>query len=232
MIKTFLILINLQLMLAASQQIVLVVSDGFSSSNAKLECYEDGKRVFHTIDVKIGKNGLGWGLGIDNFQKKEQEVVKHEGDNKAPIGVFKLTKIFGYAKNANFKMPYLHASKNLICVDDSHSPFYNQIIQAHGDEKSFEHMRRKDNLYELGIVVQHNKNALPKRGSCIFMHIKRASNAATAGCTAISKKDIKNIANWLDKKKNPLLIQIPKSLSQEVLKHYPELSSSELLKED
>ena len=230
MIKSFLIIISFQILLYSSQQIILVVSDDYTSTKASLECYEDGTKVFDTIDVNIGKNGLGWGLGEYSLQQKKSEPLKYEGDKKAPIGVFKLTSIFGYSKENDFKMPYLYASQNLICVDDSVSNFYNQVIEANGTEKSFENMRRNDHQYELGIVVAHNQNAIAKRGSCIFLHVKKSENAPTAGCTSMSLKEIKKIVSWLDKSKKPLLIQIPKSSSKEILKLYPELQNSKLLK--
>ena len=127
-------------------------------------------------------------------------------------------------------MPYLYTSKNLICVDDSNSPFYNQVIEANGNEKSFENMRRNDHQYELGIMVAHNQNAIRKRGSCIFLHVKKEQDAPTAGCTSMSLEEIKKIALWLDKNRHPLLIQIPKSSSEEIKKLYPQLKSSKLLK--
>ena len=229
MIKSFLILINLQILLYSSQQIILVVSDGFSNPKASLGCYEDGKKIFNTMEVNIGKNGLGWGLGEVSLKQNTHEPLKYEGDKKAPIGVFKLTDIYGYSKNNSYKMPYLYTSQNLICVDDSKSNFYNQIIEANGDEKSFEYMKRGDHQYELGIVVAHNSNAVNKRGSCIFLHVKKNPDAPTAGCTAMSLKEIQKISSWLDRDKNPILIQIPKSSSAEILKLYPELKSSELL---
>ena len=231
MIKSFLILINISILLFSSEQIILVVSDDFNKSVAKIECYEGSKQVFKPIVVNIGKNGLGWGLGEVKLSQKQGEPLKYEGDKKAPVGVFKLTALFGYAKESEYFMPYLYASENLICVDDSESPFYNQIIIAHGNEKSFEFMKRKDNQYKLGIVVEHNKKAVAKRGSCIFMHIQKGENKGTAGCTSMREEDIKKIAKWLDKSKNPILIQIPKSSSSEILRLYPELKGSSLLQE-
>jgi L,D-peptidoglycan transpeptidase YkuD (ErfK/YbiS/YcfS/YnhG family) len=231
MIKSFLILINISILLYSSEQIILVVSDDFNKSVAKMECYDGSKQLFKPIVVKIGKNGLGWGLGEIKLTQKSSEVLKQEGDNKAPIGIFKLTALFGYSPKSDFNMPYLYASEKLICVDDSDSMFYNQIIMAHGNEKSFEFMKRKDNQYRLGIVVGHNKNAIAGRGSCIFMHIQRGFNKGTAGCTSMKEEDIKKIAKWLDKSKNPILIQIPKSSSGEILKLYPELKNSSLLRE-
>lgn len=231
MIKSFLILINLQILLFSSQQIILVVSDNFTNNQASLECFEGTHKVFDTISVNLGKNGLGWGIGETTLKQRKGEPLKYEGDKKAPSGVFKLSSLYGYKQKSNFKMPYLFTSQNLICVDDSSSNFYNHIIEAKGNEKSFEHMKRKDHQYELGIVVEHNKNALTKRGSCIFLHIEKSKNAPTAGCTSMKLNEIQKIASWLDKKKNPILIQIPKSSSKDILKLYPELQNSKLLKE-
>jgi len=230
MIKSFLITISFSILLHSTQQIILVVSDDFKSPKAKLECYEGSTSICGTIEVNIGKNGLGWGIGEKILHQKNSEPLKYEGDNKAPIGVFKLNNIYGYSKTHDYNMPYLYTSKNLICVDDSSSPFYNQVIEANGNEKSFENMRRSDHQYELGIIVAHNPNATQKRGSCIFLHVKKEKNAPTAGCTSMNFDEIKKIASWLDKSKKPILIQIPKSSSQEIKKLYPQLKSSKLLK--
>ena len=230
MIKSFLITISFSILLHSSQQIILVVSDDFASPKAQLECYEGSNSLCGTIDVNIGKNGLGWGIGEKQLHQKKGEPLKYEGDKKAPIGVFKLTNLYGYSKTHNFNMPYLYTSKNLICVDDSNSPFYNQVIEANGDEKSFENMKRSDHQYELGIMVAHNTQGIKKRGSCIFLHVKKEKDAPTAGCTSMNLEEIQKIASWLDKSKNPILIQIPKSLTQEIKKLYPQLKDSELLK--
>ena len=92
-------------------------------------------------------------------------------------------------------------------------------------------MRRKDHQYEVGIVVAHNTEGKSKRGSCIFLHVKKSQEDPTAGCTAMSLEEISKISEWLDRDKKPLLIQIPKSSSEEIVKIYPELKNSELLKE-
>jgi len=230
MIKSFLITISFSILLFSSQQILFVVADDFNSSVAKMECYEGEELLCEAIEVNLGKNGLGWGVGEMNFSYKADEPHKKEGDKRAPAGLFHLTDIFGYAPSHNYSLPYLYASKNLICVDDSNSNFYNQIIEANGDEKSFEHMRRSDNLYEIGVVVAHNKAALKNRGSCIFLHIQKGKKRGTAGCTSMAKEDIQKIVHWLDKTKNPVLIQIPKEHAKEVVKLYPFLERSKLLK--
>ena len=228
MIKSFLILTSFSISLFCSQQIVLVVADDFNTSRAGLELIEDKKLIYSTT-VNLGTNGLGWGIGEDTFTTKRHEPLKYEGDKKAPAGVFKLTDIFGYDFSKNYKLPYLHTSEELICVDDSNSFFYNQIIEKDRDEKSFEYMKRQDIQYKYGVVVGHNSKAKEQRGSCIFLHIQKDINASTAGCTSMSETDMQKIINWLDKEKDPLLIQIPKSSSKELLSKYPQLLNSRLL---
>jgi len=228
MIKSFLILISFHIFLFSSQQIVLVVADDFNTSKASLEFYDDNILKLKA-EVNLGTNGLGWGIGELDLSKNDHDPRKHEGDKKAPAGVFKLTNIFGYENNSNYKLPYLYASKQLICIDDSDSKFYNQLVQAKGDEKSFEYMRRKDNQYKYGVTVLHNKNGVSQRGSCIFLHIQKYEGSSTAGCTSMKESDLKRIINLLDKTRNPILIQIPKSSSEEIKQHYKQLSESKLL---
>ncbi|WP_373000640.1 L,D-transpeptidase [Sulfurimonas sp.] len=224
MIKTFLILVFLQNSLLSAQQIILVVSDDFNTSRAKLSCYEDDKKVLKTIDVNIGKNGLGWGLGEFKFKQKNSEPLKKEGDKKAPAGIFNLTYTFGYDKNQSFDLKYLYLSNKLICVDDSDSKDYNKIIEMPKIKpKSFERMKRDDKQYELGIVVSHNKDQEREAGSCIFLHVEKSEKASTAGCTSMGLNEMKRIVSWLDGSKNPILIQIPHSSLGEVKELYPNL---------
>ena len=93
----------------------------------------------------------------------------------------------------------------------------------------FEHMKRQDMQYKLAIVVDYNHKGIKGRGSCIFMHIQRTPDTPTVGCTSMSEQNIQKNAKWLDKKKNPILVQIPKKSAKEVIKLYPQLQNSQLL---
>lgn len=228
MIKSILISLSFSSLLFSGQQIVLVVVDDFNKTQAQLEFYEGKNKLFHTR-VNIGHNGLAWGLGEYKLSQNATDPLKQEGDKKAPAGIFKLTEVFGYTSRSESTLPYLFTSKELICVDESDSKFYNQIIMKKGNEKSFEYMKREDGQYELGVVVAHNQEAKKGRGSCIFLHVQKDENASTAGCTSMKLEDLQKIVALLKKEKNPLLIQIPKSSSKEILERYPELKSSSLL---
>ncbi|MDD5359278.1 MAG: hypothetical protein PHI79_03350 [Sulfurovaceae bacterium] len=202
-------------------QMIVVISDDYNSSNAKLQRYfqEDNKwkQVGERIDIKIGKNGMGWGLGLHDTPK-DATIIKKEGDGKAPIGIFELGSAFGYDEY-NVEYPYAVMTEMNHCVDDGNSKYYNQIIDILNiktqDYTSFENMKFEANYYKYGIVVKHNPDNIPDRGSCIFMHIK---SIPTSGCDAMSEDQIKDIISWLKKDANPILVQAPKSEINGLLK--------------
>lgn len=200
------------------KQLLVVTVDHAQQTKALLHIYEraDDKIdtpwnfVFRAIPVILGRGGIGLGIGMQDkaFNVDQALSNKVEGDGKSPAGLFKLSTIFGYAaQRPNKNMPYLQLTEDIHCVDDSGSKQYNQIISKGLGYKSFEKMRRKDDLYEWGIVVEHNSNGVKKRGSCIFIHIMKKEQTPTAGCTAMSKTNLLKIIKWLDQTKHPTLLQ-------------------------
>ena len=169
----------------------------------------------HPIPVTLGKQGMAWGRGLIDLDD-EKGAHKKEGDQKAPAGLFSLGPIFGdalhqsYAKN----MPFLLITDDLECIDDSHSVYYNQLVNTNSilkqDWKSSEKMKEMGFLYAIGMVIQHNVHPVkPEMGSAIFMHVWRNKGMGTAGCTAMKEDDLKEIVEWLDISQQPSLIQLP-----------------------
>ncbi len=201
----------------ASEQLILIVSDDFNNTHAVLTRYEKEsdsfKQVGEKVIVNIGRNGLGWGIGESGFTPEANEPVKKEGDGKAPAGIFVISKAFGYAATNRTKMPYIQADRELICVDDTQSKDYNRILDKNSSDnpKSFEWMKREDDLYKIGLVVEHNSVAKKGAGSCIFFHIRKSEEAPTAGCSAMREQDLNTIIKWLDPAKKPKVVQIPRS---------------------
>jgi L,D-transpeptidase-like protein len=165
------------------------------------------------IPISFGKAGLGWGRGMPPHFAQIPPIIKSEGDLRSPAGVFELEIAFGYEPEEGLRFPYLLIDKELECVDDPASRFYNQFVRRSHIEKdwaSSERMWMPGKLYERGIVIAHNRNPiLPGAGSCIFIHKWRHEGAPTAGCTAMSAENLKSVLSWLDKEKRPLLIQLP-----------------------
>ena len=144
-----------------------------------------------------------------------QPLTKSEGDLRSPAGIFSLGHIFGFSPNSqisHLKMDYLELNEFTEAVDDPLSNSYNCIVDRREvilDWNSSEKMREEP-LYELGLVIHHNfPQPKPGKGSAIFFHRWRNCNSGTAGCTAMSQVHLEKILYWLDKSKNPVLVQLP-----------------------
>ena len=202
-----------------SSQLLFVTTSNWSAKNGTLQRYErvttdEAKwvKIGEPITIILGRNGLGWGRGLHTIPTNAK-YVKREGDGKAPAGLFYLGNAFGY-EDFRIDFPYEVYKTTDHCVDDSHSQWYNKIVDSKKvtkDYKSFEHMRLKNNLYRYGITVNHNPNQIKNAGSCIFMHIRSDNGKGTAGCTAMKENKLTNLLIWLKKEAKPLLLQLPKS---------------------
>ena len=105
-------------------------------------------------------------------------------------------------------MPYRQALDDDLWVDDPHADDYNRWVKkTETRAASFERMRRDDNLYKYGIVIEYNTSPVIKgNGSAIFLHIWKGESVLTAGCVAVSEEDIIKILDWLDPAASPLII--------------------------
>ncbi len=202
--------------LSDSKQLIVVLAKNWETHQAKLQRYEKIKdrwiKKGSVIEVVLGKKGLAWGIGLhDNAEKK---LLKKEGDFKTPAGIFHIDRVFTKQKEIikDCKMNCELITEFIEAVDDSKSKYYNQIVDiatVKKDWKSSERMFKID-LYDIVINIAHN---IPvqniKGGSCIFIHKWRNKNKGTAGCIAMDKKDLKSVFLWLDKKLNPIILQVP-----------------------
>lgn len=205
----------------ATTQILLVTTTTWDDSVASLQRMEKinthWQLVGSEILVRVGRNGLGWGVGL---HVDGVGVQKMEGDGKAPAGVFPLGMAFGYADQppAGLQMPYRVVSERDYFIDAVSSPDYNRwrgIPPAQANEPkqhwdSFERMRRDDHQYEIGMLIGHNLfPTIPGRGSAIFLHVWLNPETPTSGCTAMASADLLTVLAWLKLTANPLLIQVP-----------------------
>lgn len=208
-----------------SLQAVVVTTANWNSVNASLQRYERKKtnapwvKVGQHIPAVVGKNGLAWGSSnTDQVNSTDNVLIKKEGDKKAPAGIFNLNYVFGDASADSvkwIKFPYQQMTSNIKCVDDPESKYYNTIVDSNkikADWKSAEEMKRSDNMYSFGIVVDYNTNpTIVGNGSCIFLHIWREPTQGTAGCTAIDNEQMEQLLRWLNPNAKPIIIQLPKS---------------------
>jgi len=200
-----------------SSQLIVVTSASWNKIEGQMNVYEyesgTWKVVLRDISIVTGRSGMAWGRGLHSTEFNKGRLKK-EGDGNSPAGIFYLSGLFGY-QDIGAKMPSLKVDLQTFCVDDSKSAFYNQIVKTDTVKKdwvSAETMRMKSDVYKYGIFVDYNnKPAVPNEGSCIFIHIWSGSTSPTAGCTAMKEADILKVINFLDKKKNPVLVQVPRA---------------------
>ena len=143
----------------------------------------------YKLRCSIGKRGIS--------------INKKEGDKKTPKGKFKLKYIL-YRKdrmpNLKTKLKKIEIKKNMGWCDDPGSKHYNKIIN-YPFKYSAEKLWRKDNIYDVIIIIDYNLNPIIKnKGSAIFLHIAKQRYKPTNGCIAVSKKNIKLISLEINKK--------------------------------
>jgi L,D-peptidoglycan transpeptidase YkuD (ErfK/YbiS/YcfS/YnhG family) len=129
-----------------------------------------------TFKCALGKAGIG--------------NKKKEGDNITPKGTYKIIKIY-YRKDRIKKLISqirpIQIKKSMGWCDDPKCKNYNRLIIL-PSQFSHEKLFRKDNIYDLILVLNYNIKPIKKnKGSAIFIHVARKKYKKTAGCVALKK---------------------------------------------
>ena len=136
----------------------------------------------------LGKSGIG--------------NKKIEGDNITPKGNFKIIKIYyrkDRLKKLSSKFTLTEITKDMGWCDDPKSGKYNQLIKL-PTKYSHENLYRKDNIYDLILVLNYNmKPTIKNKGSAIFIHITKKNYQSTKGCIALKKNNLVKLISKIDK---------------------------------
>lgn len=122
---------------------------------------------------------------------------KREGDGATPVGTHRIVGMFYRPDRLRGAvLPDWAQPIGLrdLWSDDVTDPDYNQLVRA---PHPFGHevMRRADPLYDLVMITDWNwPDAVPGRGSAIFLHQWRRPGFPTAGCVAFAPADLRWIA--------------------------------------
>ena len=136
-------------------------------------------------------------LGKAGIKKK-----KKEGDNITPEGTFKIIRVYyrrDKIKNISTLIKKKEIKKKIGWCDDPVSSVYNKEIKL-PSKFSHEKLYRKDNLYDLFLVLNYNTNPVIKnKGSAIFLHITKDSYKKTKGCIALKRADLIQLVSEIKK---------------------------------
>ena len=154
-------------------------------------CIKNKKLIIDHYNIKcaVGKRGIG--------------NKKKEGDLITPKGKFKIKSIF-YRKDRiqrfKSKIAKFEIHKDMGWCDDPKSKSYNKLIRF-PFMYSAEKLYRKDNIYDIILVLNFNTNPIYKnKGSAVFIHVAKKKFQSTKGCIAIAKIKLKELVKKIDNK--------------------------------
>ena len=157
---------------------------------------------FHgrTIPCAIGRSGV--------------TTTKREGDHATPAGRHHIAALYYRPDRLPPPAPWAIpiGPRDLWCDDPAH-PAYNHPVRA-PFAASHEKMRRADPLYDLILTTDWNwPDAVPGRGSAIFLHQWRRPRFPTEGCIAMARPNL----IWLASRAAPgTEMTVPSCLSKYV----------------
>ncbi|MGD9152724.1 MAG: L,D-transpeptidase family protein [Gammaproteobacteria bacterium] len=209
------------LALKSSKQLILVITNNWRTKHGTLQYFSRTKTnqkwqaVSKPLPIFVGQTGMAWSAAYRKFNLIGP--YKTEGDFKSPAGVFSLKYAFGFTqtKDPQIKLAYIPLKNSTVCVADPNSEYYNQVIDRKkiaSPDWRYQEIMRSTSQYQYGIIVDYNRpNAKPYDGSCIFAHIwDQPYSAGTAGCTSMSKNNLKRLLYWLNPAAKPVIVQLPK----------------------
>ena len=182
-----------------SNQIIVVTTNNMSTSYCNIEIYEkNDSGKWNNIDSttgRVGANGLAY---IEN---------RVQSTNTTPAGVMSITGAFGVKNNPGTKLDYIKINNNMYWDLNSENSTYNRLINYNpgGD---YEHLISYPRQYEYSLITDYNHNQVPNKGGAIFVHC--LGRGATGGCVSMPREKMIEILKWIDPKKNPKILVIPK----------------------
>ena len=182
-----------------SNQIIVVTTNNMSTSYCNIEIYEkNDSGEWNNIDSttgRVGANGLAY---IGN---------RVQSTNTTPAGVMSITGAFGVKNNPGTKLDYIKVNNNMYWDLNSENSTYNRLINYNpgGD---YEHLISYPRQYEYSLITDYNHNQVPNKGGAIFVHC--LGRGATGGCVSMPREKMIEILKWIDPKKNPKILVIPK----------------------
>jgi L,D-peptidoglycan transpeptidase YkuD (ErfK/YbiS/YcfS/YnhG family) len=134
------------------------------------------------IPVVLGRSGI--------------RANKREGDGATPVGRFGLVRVWWRA-DRHYRpatlLPVRRITPDLAWCEDTADRRYNRPFRRSANEPG-DRMWREDHLYDLIIELNHNtRPRVAGRGSAVFVHLARPNRSPTAGCVALSRRDLQRL---------------------------------------
>lgn len=122
--------------------------------------------------------------------------LKREGDGATPVGIWDFRRLFHRrdrtmgVRSGLLPLPVRADDGWCETVGDRN---YNRLVKL-PYATSHETMRRVDGLYDIVVELSHNERPrVQGHGSAVFLHLRRPDGGPTAGCIAVSLRDMRTI---------------------------------------
>ena len=137
------------------------------------------------LPCEIGKGGLS--------------DAKREGDGATPRGVHRIVGMLHRPDRVARPVPWSHPiGPGDLWSDDVADEEYNHAVRAPWPF-SHERLRRADPLYDIVLITDWNyPDAVPGKGSAIFVHQRRRPGYPTEGCLALRRDHLRWLAERIE----------------------------------
>ncbi len=128
---------------------------------------------------------------------------KREGDKKTPCGVYGFNMAFGILDDPGCVLPYHKVTEGDYWVDDPESAHYNRMVNENEtvkDWNSAEHLISISPYYNYALSLTYNEEAVPGRGSAIFLHCTAEGYPGSSGCICIPEPEMKTVMTSADER--------------------------------
>ncbi len=154
---------------------LLVVVEGTSGSECNVYVYENVKGAWQFRFRADGHMGLN---GMSNNRIR--------GDKTTPIGVFQMNTPFGQKRaQPGFPLDYIMVDESYVWEDAT-----NSLTRNTGEEGEKVGTSGYKDYYDYVIDFGYNPNAVPDKGSALFLHCSGDFKSSTSGCVAIEKDEM------------------------------------------
>lgn len=201
-----------------AQQVIVVTAPSWKSTEGTLATYEKRGGSWRVVKPEM-RTQLGYG-GMVRGDKRRQ------GTGTTPTGVYEVLSGFGRKADPGTDLDYIKVDRNDAWTYNPKVPStYNVFQDADRSWKSYggyvEDLWDMGYQYDYVAVLDYNLPEGPirtgakgvrrssnppdtRRGGGIFLHVDNGKR--TAGCIAVKKKQMREIMQWLDPDKDPVIV--------------------------
>lgn len=177
----------------------ILVVRGQGGASVRVAYYREESGEWSQV---FGTEGV-WGLNGCTDDKRE-------GDKKTPCGVYHFNQAFGILDDPGAVLPYHKVTEDDYWVDDPDSRHYNRMVNASQVEKdwnSAEHLIQVSPYYNYALSLTYNEEAVPGKGSAIFLHCTAEGYPGSSGCICIPEPEMKTILCQADERTKIVILE-------------------------